>query len=112
MLWSKLSSAEEWILWRILFQRTHAVRLFQQRLHNTQPFPLERLTTNRFSRAPIPVCRIPLIAFLAMQIRVHPRALSPFVSLRRFVRPCPVAFAIPPQPRECQRKPRRRRGIL
>ena len=37
------------------------------------------------------------IAFLAMEIRVHPRTCWLFILLRRFVGASPVAFGVPPK---------------
>jgi len=43
------------------------------------------------------VFSIAVIALLAVQVRMHPRTLDPFVLLSGFVRSLPVALAIPPQ---------------
>ena len=42
------------------------------------------------------------IAFLAMQVGVHPRTLGPFVLLSGFVGSRPIALGVPPETRECE----------
>jgi hypothetical protein len=71
--------------------------LSQQSYHDAQPFRIERLFANGFASAMIPVRRVVLIAFLAVQICVNPRAILAFVLLGGFVRSFPVALGIPPQ---------------
>jgi len=39
---------------------------------------------------------LPRIAFLPVQVGVHPRTIAAFILLSRFVRSRPVAFGIPP----------------
>jgi hypothetical protein len=46
-------------------------------------------------------------ALFAMQIRMYPRTLDPFVLLRGLVRPVPIALRIPPQSGECGTEARR-----
>lgn len=65
---------------------------------NTNPFRIEWLPAPGLASSPIPVCCVALIAFLAMEIRMHPRTLDAFVLLCGFVRSFPVALGVPSQP--------------
>ena len=51
---------------------------------------------NRLACTTIPVGCVVLIAFLAVQVGVHPRTLGAFVLLSRFVGPSPITLGIPP----------------
>jgi hypothetical protein len=53
--------------------------LFQQCLHDTQPFRIERLPAHGLACPAIPVGCVALIAFLAMQVGVNPRSLDALV---------------------------------
>jgi hypothetical protein len=72
----------------------------QQRIDDAQPFRIERLPAHRLASPAIPVGSVALIAFLAVQVGMHPRTLDAFVLLGGFVRPRPIALGIPPQPGE------------
>jgi len=58
--------------------------LSQQISDDAEPFRIERFPANGLACATIPVGCITLIAFLAMEVGVHPRALGAFVLLSRF----------------------------
>ena len=64
---------------------------------DAEPFRIQRLPANRLSRPTVPIGGIVLIAFLAMQIGVNPRAILAFVPLGGFVRSLPIVFCVPPQ---------------
>lgn len=68
----------------------------QQIAGDAAPLGFERFPTDRLPRATVPVCRILVIAFLAMQVRVHPCSIAAFTFLRPVVRLLPVAPGIPP----------------
>jgi hypothetical protein len=72
------------------------VDLSQQISHDAQPFRIEWLSAHRLPRPTIPVGCVALIAFLAMQVGVHPRTLDAFVLLGGFVCLSPMALGIPP----------------
>jgi hypothetical protein len=74
--------------------------LSQQSFHNAEPFRIEWFSAYRLSRPTVPIGRVALIAFFAMQVGVHPRTIGAFVLLGGFVRSRPVAFAIRPQSSE------------
>jgi hypothetical protein len=78
---------------------------------DAKPFRIERLSADRFSRPTVPVRRVVRIAFLTMQVGVHPRTLGPFVLLGRFVCPLPIALGVPPETIECESEFRRRLGL-
>jgi hypothetical protein len=63
---------------------------------DVEPFRIEWLSASRLSRPTIPISGVALIAFLAMQVGVHPRTLGAFVLLSRFVGLFPITFGIPP----------------
>src|ERR1700675_1865511 len=69
----------------------------QHRIDDAQPLRIERLPAHRLASPAVPVCGIPLIAFLAMQVGMHPRTVLPFILLCGFVCSLPVALASPPQ---------------
>jgi hypothetical protein len=71
--------------------------LSQQSSHDAEPFCIERLYAHGLTSPTVPVCRVALIAFFAMQVGMYPRALHAFVLLGRFVCSRPIAFGIPPQ---------------
>ena len=81
----------------------HCLR--QQSFHHVEPFCIEWLVANGLASATVPIACVPLIAFLAVEIRMHPRAIPAFVLLRGFVRPCPIALGVPPQSGEGERAP-------
>jgi hypothetical protein len=81
--------------------------LSQQLSHNAEPFRIQWFPTNRLPRPTVPISCVALIAFLAMQVGVHPRTLGAFVLLSRFVSLSPIALGIPPQPGEGEREFRR-----
>jgi hypothetical protein len=72
-------------------------RSSQQRSNDAQPLRIERLAAHGLTCPPLPIGGITLIAFLAVQVGMHPRTVTPFVLLGGFVRLLPIAFAIPPQ---------------
>jgi len=72
----------------------------QQFLYETEPLRIERLPAHRLFRPAIPVLRIALITFLAMQVGVNPRPFDALVPLGGLVCPPPIALAIPPQTSE------------
>lgn len=82
----------------------------KQRFHYAQPLLIERLPANRLSCSVVPIYGVALIAFLAMEVGMHPRASDAFVLLRTFVSAIPVAFGVPPQPSEGVRQPDWRLG--
>jgi len=69
----------------------------QQRCNNAEPFRVERLPAPGLARPAVPIRRVALIAFLAVQVRVNPRAIRPLVLLRGFVSTFPVTLCVPPQ---------------
>jgi len=71
--------------------------LFQKALHDVEPFRIEWLSAHRLASPTIPVRRVVLITFFAMEVSVDPRPLVAFVLLGRFVRSRPIAFRVPPQ---------------
>jgi hypothetical protein len=83
----------------------------QQISHDAQPFGVQWVPANGLASPTVPIFCIALIAFLAMQVGVHPRTLGALVLLGRFVRSLPIAFAIPPKSGEGERKFRRRVGL-
>jgi len=76
---------------------TFGPALFHQCFDDSEPFVIEWLPANRLRRPTIPVSSVVLIAFLAMQVGMHPRTIGAFVLLRRFVCSRPIALAVPPQ---------------
>src|SRR5437870_2704630 len=69
----------------------------QQRIDDAEPFRIEWLSANGFARSAVPIVGVALIAFLAMQVGMHPPTVPPFILLCGFVRPFPVALGVPPQ---------------
>src|ERR1700722_3307587 len=61
-----------------------------------------------FSCPSVPIARVSSIAFLAMQIGMHPRAVTPLVVLRMRMGALPITTRIPPQSDQCLGQPRRR----
>src|SRR5215472_7920465 len=78
--------------------------LSEQSRHNLDPFVFERLAANGFACPAVPVGGIICIAFLPMQVCVHPRTFRSRVPLRRFVSSLPLALSIPPQSGERERQ--------
>jgi hypothetical protein len=70
--------------------------LSQQDSHNAEPLRIQRLSAHGLARPVVPIRCVALIAFLTVQVRMHPRTVAPFVLLCGFVRPRPVALAVPP----------------
>lgn len=77
----------------------------QQLLDDAEPFCIERFSTNGLPCAAVPIGSVVPIAFRPMEVGVNPRALSSFVLLGGFVRPLPIALAVPPQSGEGVGKP-------
>jgi hypothetical protein len=65
------------------------------------PFILEGFPANGLTCTTIPVRRVVLIAFLAMEVSVDPRTLGAFVLLCRLVGSRPIALRVPPKSGEC-----------
>lgn len=84
-------------LWAHSEAQNGEVALFQQILHDAEPFRIQRFSAHKFPCASVPVRSIALIAFFAMQISVNPRSVPSFVLLGGFVRLLPIALSIPPQ---------------
>jgi hypothetical protein len=74
--------------------------LSQQGSHEPKPFSIEWFSANWLARPTVPVRRVALIAFIAVQVGVNPRTVTTFVLLSGFVRSRPIALGIPPQSRE------------
>jgi len=49
----------------------------QQMRHDAEPFRIKRLPANWFASPTVPICRIVFVAFLAMEVGVHPRTIRP-----------------------------------
>jgi hypothetical protein len=94
--------------------RAEQMRLeeLQQGFDNRAPLVVEVAARDRFAGSSVPVSGIRLIAFTAMQVRVHPRAVRTGDVLRDLMRAVPVASPFVPQRLECARHARRRRGLL
>jgi hypothetical protein len=94
--------------WRL----TTLGELSEQRLRDAYPLRIERLPANWLARPAVLIRCVALVAFLAMEVGMHPRAILAFVVLRGFVRPRPIALGIPPQSGEsvCQSRWRLARG--
>jgi hypothetical protein len=71
--------------------------LSDQVAYDLAPLYLERVSADWLPRLPVPVIRVALIAFLAMQIGVYPRTCGAFILLRKFMCELPIAPGIPPQ---------------
>ena len=71
--------------------------MLQQMSGDAAPFLVEWLSANRLAGSGVPITGIVVIAFLAMQIGMYPRAVTSFVLLGRLVGSFPVAFSVPPQ---------------
>jgi hypothetical protein len=80
-----------------LWSTSKALDAAQEFHHNLFPLRTQARFRLRPPRAPVPVTRIPRIAFFTMEIRMHPRAVRGFDLLRNRMRPSPVAFSIPPK---------------
>src|SRR5690606_33731224 len=63
-------------------------------LDQSLPFFIQCYIRKSFSRPPVPIRRIPFIAFLAVQIRVNPRSIGGIDILGYGVRHVPVALAV------------------
>jgi hypothetical protein len=72
-------------------------RLSKQCLDDIDPLRIERVSANGLACPAVPVGGIARIAFLAMQVGMHPRSLDTLVLLSGFVRSRPITLAIPPQ---------------
>jgi hypothetical protein len=77
-------------------------------IQDSQPLRLERFAADRFPGAAVPVRCIALIAFLPVEVGVHPRALEVFDLLSAFMGAGPIAFRIPPEARHWKRQVGRR----
>src|SRR5580658_9609370 len=73
------------------------VLLSQQISHDSEPFRIERLSADGFDCATVPILRVALIAFFAVEVSMYPRTLDAFILLSGFVRSSPIALCIPPQ---------------
>ena len=76
--------------------RCREVNLHQQSFHDAEPFRIEWLPANRLASPTIPVGGVVLIAFLPVEVGMHPRTVVTFVPLGRFVGMSPIALGIPP----------------
>lgn len=79
--------------------------------YDAEPFRIEWHSANGPARPTIPIGCVALIAFLAMQVGVHPRTLGDIVLLCGFVRSRPIALGIPPKTDEGACESRRRFGL-
>ena len=70
---------------------------FQQSSHDGKPFLIQGLPADRLACASVPVRRVTLISFFAVEIGVYPRTLDAFIFLSEFVRSRPITLGIPPQ---------------
>jgi len=77
-------------------RRCLALSHTQQRHGDLRPFPVKRVSGWCLAGATIPVLRVRVVTFFAMQIRVNPCTCGAFVLLSRLMRSRPVAFGIPP----------------
>src|SRR5205807_2295671 len=80
--------------------RTDKLRLLLRKHLRREDIPLlfQRERGHSLAGTPIPSTGVPHVAFLAMQVRVHPIAVPlSFVLLDAFMRPLPVAATRPPQ---------------
>src|ERR1700687_1151054 len=59
--------------------------LAHQVAYDAAPLRVEWFSANGLSRSPVPVSRVLLIAFLAMQVGVHPGSLGSFILLCPFM---------------------------
>ena len=71
--------------------------LQEQGFDDAEPLLGKRLFAESLSSPSIPIASVAVIAFFAVQISVHPRAIAPFVILGVRVGALPVAFRIPPE---------------
>jgi hypothetical protein len=71
--------------------------LFQQSRRDADPLRIKWFPANGLACATVPIRRVAIIPFLAMQVSVNPRTIPAFVLLGRFVRSPPIALGIPPQ---------------
>ena len=90
--------------------KLHHYALAEQLSHDATPLRIERLPAYWLACATVPIRRVVLIAFLAMQVGMNPRTIPAFVLLGGFVRPLPISFRIPPQSGECVGESRWRLG--
>ena len=72
--------------------------------NDAEPFRIQRLSVNGLTRPTVPVSRVALIAFLAVEVSMYPRTLDSFVLLCGFVRSRPIVLRVPPQSGECGRE--------
>jgi hypothetical protein len=92
------------------FRACLKMTLCNQFFQNTEPFRIEWFSAYRLSRPTVPTVGVTLIAFFAMQVGVHPRALGP---LSCWADPCarfPITFAVPPKSGEGECESDWRRG--
>ena len=68
----------------------------QQFFSNAQPFRIKRSGEHRLGRPLVPISRVAVIAFLAMEIGMNPRPVAALDLLSRFVAACPFALSVPP----------------
>lgn len=71
--------------------------LLKQRSDHRRTFLRNRSPKHRLTSPPVPVLRVPLVAFLPVQQRVHPGGIPVVSFLRLFVRSRPVAMRSMPQ---------------
>src|SRR4051812_32359779 len=90
---------------------SHLAGLAREKIrHDRPPFLVEWAARNRSVRGAIPVTGIGQIAFMAVQVRMHPSGIGARLVLHELVRPVPVAFRGPPQTLEWTGNVSRRRG--
>ena len=78
--------------------------LFQQGFHDAQPFRIERIPRYRVGGSTIPILRVMLIAFLAMEVGMNPGTCRPLILLSRLMGANPIALGIPPEAGQGWRK--------
>src|SRR5688500_6577107 len=64
------------------------------------PFAVERTGLRRPTRLPVPIARVPEVAFDAMEIGMDPGGVRAGLVHDQLVRPVPIALGGPPQGRE------------
>ena len=72
-------------------------KLSQQSSHDADPFRIQWLPANRLASPAIPIRCVALVALFAMEVRMHPRTVTPFILLGGLVCPLPIAFGVKPQ---------------
>src|SRR5262249_4209128 len=91
--------------------RSPRSRLVEQLAHDLLPLARQRLGRRRRARAPVPVARVVLVAFLAVQVGVHARGLRRLKAVDGSVRARPVALAVDPERAQRGAEPRRRLAV-